>query len=247
MYHGYDCGDNLQGYRHNHNHGGWTCSGINTTCPYIETTMAGMKKFVDKEVPGMKLWMTELCYALEDGDYPSPPKCPTLPRYDFEDAMQWGYMIFGDFGTVGASGWIYWNMILDTNGGPWLTSPEHNDPDPNIQHPVIIVDIEAQKYYLTGLYYMMAHFSHFLEPLVTYRVDLQGQLPSNLKAIAFEHNRRVVVVIMNDSQENRNVSISFGNQFAEVPLTPVSVTTLEFYFEVTNEEISYLTFGNLKK
>ena len=51
-------------------------------------------------------------------------KAMTLPRYDFEDGDFWGNQIFTDLES-GASAWIYWNMILDQNGGPWAVSPSH--------------------------------------------------------------------------------------------------------------------------
>lgn len=221
----YDCGDS---------YGGWTCKGLNTTCPHIAETMAAMKKFVRTYVPHLKLWMTELCYALEFGDYPGPPSCPTLPRYDFQDGMQWGYMLFGDFGEVGASGWIYWNMILDKKGGPWLVSKEHNDPDPNIQQPLIVVDPSTGEYFFTGAYYAMTHFGRYVEP-GAHRIFLEaveGQtIPSNMKAVAFEEGRKVVVVIMNDLQEEREVFLVFNEYLAKVVLTPISFTTLEFHIE----------------
>jgi len=56
------------------------------------------------------MWMTELCYATECGDYPLT--APKLPRYDFEDGHNWGNVIMLDL-EAGANGWIYWNMILN--------------------------------------------------------------------------------------------------------------------------------------
>ncbi len=68
------------------------------------------------------------CWLARGKKKPQDPNtgCAPLPRYDFQDAMQWGAMLYADFLIVQASGWIYWNMILDTTGGPWLISPEHN-------------------------------------------------------------------------------------------------------------------------
>jgi len=226
MYHGYDCGDA---------YGGWVCNGLNTTCPHIEDTMKRMRAFVKTHVPAhMRVWMTELCYADEFGDYPGPPKCPRLPRYDFEDSMQWGYMLFGDFGVVGASGWIYWNMILDTTGGPWLTSPEHNDPNPNIQQPVIVADPKTGKYYKTGVYYALAHFGRYVEP-GSVRIGLDAakgsSIPSNMKVIAFEHETKVTLVLMNDLNEDRDVFLVYKGFGAKISMTPVSFTSLEFKLE----------------
>jgi hypothetical protein len=84
--------------------------------------------------------MTEVCYAYEAGT----PKSMSLPRYDFEDGDFWGTQIFNDL-EAHASAWIYWNMILDEKGGPWSVSYVHGNPDPNIQHPVVIIDREKKK------------------------------------------------------------------------------------------------------
>ena len=87
----------------------------------------------------------------------------SLPRYDFEDGDFWGTQIFNDL-EAHASAWIYWNMILDEKGGPWSVSYVHGNPDPNIQHPVVIIDREKMKVMYTGLYYYLTHFSKFVRP-----------------------------------------------------------------------------------
>jgi O-glycosyl hydrolase len=110
FYHGYDC-----------NYGpaeglGWQCNGLNTTCPYLEESSQMMRQFYEQYGQNRTLWMTELCYASEFGDYQVANGCASLPRLDFQDSMQWGAMIFADFNIIQASGWIYWNLILDTTG-----------------------------------------------------------------------------------------------------------------------------------
>ena len=90
--------------------------------------------------------MTELCHAYEAGT----PKQMKLPRTDFEDGDFWGQQIFSDL-EAGASAWIYWNLILDEHGGPWLVSPIHGNPEDNIQHPVVIIDRPDAPGHLHGL------------------------------------------------------------------------------------------------
>ncbi len=53
-------------------------------------------------------------------------------------------------------GWVDWNMVLDTQGGPnwsknWCVAP-------------VIVDPEKDEIYFTPLYYTMAHFSKYIRP-----------------------------------------------------------------------------------
>ena len=86
---------------------------------------------------------------------------------------------------AGASGWIYWNLALDSNGGPSLISPGHGDPRENKQHPVVIVDDNS--FHFTGLYFFLAHFSKFVRPgAVRVGVDESDALTSSVVAVAFE-------------------------------------------------------------
>jgi hypothetical protein len=93
-----------------------------------------------------------------------PPNGPTkMPVYEFSDGEFWGNMIVNDMKNW-VCAWIYWNMILDENGGPWLISTEHGDPDNNKQHPVVIVNRTTKQVTYTGLYYYLSHFSKFVRP-----------------------------------------------------------------------------------
>jgi hypothetical protein len=103
--------------------------------------------------------MDELCYAYEAGY----SKQKQLPIREFADGDRWGDVIFGDL-EAGASAWLYWNAILDETGGPWAVSPVHGNPDPNIQHPVVIINKTTHEITYTGTYYYLAHFSKFVRP-----------------------------------------------------------------------------------
>ena len=99
--------------------------------------------------PDLPIWMTEVCYVTGTLFPPGGPK--KSPVYEFSDGEFWGNMIMNDMKNW-VSGWIYWNMILDQDGGPWLVSPEHGDPEPNQQHPVVIINRNTKKVTYTGLY-----------------------------------------------------------------------------------------------
>jgi glucosylceramidase len=59
-------------------------------------------------------------------------------------------------------GWVDWNMVLDTQGGPnWKK---------NFVDAPLLVDPVKKEYYRQPSYYAMAHFSKFLPP-GSYRVD----------------------------------------------------------------------------
>lgn len=114
---------------------------------------------LEAKYSNLPFWMDELCYAYEAG-YPKNKK---LPIYDFDDGDFWGNIIFNDL-EAGTSAWLYWNAILDETGGPWAVSPVHGNPDPNIQHPVVIVNKTTHEITYTGVYYYLLHFSKFVRP-----------------------------------------------------------------------------------
>jgi glucosylceramidase len=157
--------------------------------------------------PDLRLWMTEVCDMYEGGK----PHSKALPNYAFEDGSYWGNMIFSDI-EAGASAWIYWNMILDQQGGPWLVSVVHLDPENNAQQPVVIIDRKTKKVSYTGLYYYLAHFSKFVRPGAV-RVVMDGKYPG-LRGVAFlsperEEGWHWVVELLNDRPAATPVQVDF--------------------------------------
>src|SRR5437868_4038315 len=172
-----------------------------------------------RKYPDIPLWMTEVCYAYEAGT----PKSMSLPRYDFEDGDFWGTQIFNDL-EAHASAWIYWNMILDEKGGPWSVSYVHGNPDPNIQHPVVIIDRQTKKVTYTGLYYYLAHFSKFVRPGAV-RVKTSGS-QDGIRAMAFKRpDGGMVLEIMNSRKEDIDVNVSWHGRLVRLKLPAVSITT----------------------
>jgi glucosylceramidase len=169
--------------------------------------------------PDLPLWMTELCHAYEAGT----PKEMKLPRTDFEDGDFWGRQIFGDL-EAGASAWIYWNMILDQDGGPWLVSPIHGNPDPNIQHPVVIVNRNTKQVTYTGCYYYLAHFSKFVRPGAV-RVGVKGSA-QGVRCLGFKApDGGLVAQLINSRQEQKEVGLNFRGEWLSLTLPPLSMTT----------------------
>jgi glucosylceramidase len=173
--------------------------------------------------PDLPLWMTEVCFA---GDA-KIPKTSTLPQYEFADGTFWGSMIFSDI-QAGASAWVYWNMILDQHGGPWMVSPVHLDPNPNVQQPVVIINRESKKVYYTGLYYFLAHFSKFVRPGAV-RAQMDGEYPG-LQAVAFlspepEGGWYWVVQLLNTRPTDAQVRVELGGRSLPLSLPGTSITT----------------------
>ncbi|HYK89489.1 MAG TPA: glycoside hydrolase family 30 beta sandwich domain-containing protein [Acidobacteriota bacterium] len=175
---------------------------------------------VHKKYPQFPMWMTEVCYAYEAG----VPKSMKLPRYDFEDGDFWANMILSDLET-GASAWIYWNMILDEKGGPWAVSEIHGNPDPNIQHPIVIINRENKQVTYTGLYYYLAHFSKFVRP-GDLRIEAKG-VADKVRCMAFKsQNGRIIVQLVNSGNKPVDSRLEWHDKTLPVDLPAVSITTL---------------------
>jgi glucosylceramidase len=182
--------------------------------------------------PDLPLWMTEVCHAYAAGT----PRTMPLPQYDFADGAFWGNMIASDI-QAGASAWVYWNMILDQKGGPWMVSPVHRDPDPNAQQPVVVINRETKKVYYTGLYYYLAHFSKFVRPGAV-RAVMDGDY-RGLQALAFlspetDGGWYWVVQLLNNRSTDTQVRLGSGNRSLSLTLPGISITTCLWKARVGN-------------
>lgn len=175
--------------------------------------------------PDIPIWQTEVCYA-RVGNKPTnePPGGPDhLPFYEFSDGEYWGNMIMNDLKNW-VSVWVYWNMILDQEGGPWLISEEHGDPDDNRQQPVVIINRNTKEVTYTGLYYYLAHFSKFVRP-GAYRIDCTGGSPQLNFAAFLNSDGKVVLNIINNGDDTESKML-WNNEMAILKLKSHSITTL---------------------
>ena len=172
-----------------------------------------------RRYPDLKLWMTEVCHAYETG---LVPRSTVLPRRDYEDGDFWGNQIVNDLES-GASAWIYWNMILDERGGPWLVSEVHHDPDPNEQHPVVIVERNKEVTY-TGLYYYLAHFSKFVRPGAV-RVGARSAA-EGVRCVAFQgKDGGIVAELLNSRKSPAPIELEWHGRLVGVELPALSIST----------------------
>ncbi len=175
---------------------------------------------LEKKYPDLTFWMDELCYAYEAG-YPKNKK---LPIYDFDDGDVWGNIIFSDL-EAGTSAWLYWNAILDETGGPWAVSPVHGNPDPNIQHPVVIINKNTHEITYTGTYYYLAHFSKFVRPGAV-RVQTSG-VAKGMRVMAFQTPEGgFVAQLLNSLQQDSGVNLTSKGRTLHVELPARSISTL---------------------
>ncbi len=169
--------------------------------------------------PDLPIWMTEVCWV-------------KVPIKEFSDGEYWGNMIMNDMKNW-VSGWIYWNMILDNGGGPWLVSVEHGDPDNNRQHPVVIINRDTKEVTYTGLYYYLAHFSKFIRP-GAYHISTTGG-NDQLNFAAFKNpDGSIVLNIINNGDET-SCNIRWKDKSAVQKLKAHSITTFKWTETAQNQ------------
>jgi hypothetical protein len=172
-----------------------------------------------KRYPDLPLWMTEVCFWTQGTPWVKP-----IPRDNYEDSDVWINQITSDL-EAGSSGWTYWNMILDQNGGPWLISPIHHDPDDNVQQPVVIINRDIKKICYSDVYYAIAHFSKFDRP-GSARIGSVGAA-DGIRCVAFiKPDGQCVTELVNSRELNSSVLIEWRGKTLERPLPPISITTL---------------------
>ncbi|MGA8202859.1 MAG: glycoside hydrolase family 30 beta sandwich domain-containing protein [Candidatus Sulfotelmatobacter sp.] len=210
-----------------------------SVAPYHGYDNKDWDKILDlhRKYPDLPLWMTEVCYAYDAGT----PKSMSLPRFDFEDGDYWGNQIFNDL-EVYTSAWIYWNMILDEKGGPWSVSEIHGNPDPNIQHPVVIIDRHSKKVTYTGLYYYLAHFSKFVRPGAI-RIKTIGS-DDGVRVMAFKApDGKIVAELMNSKREDVEVGVTFHDRVLRLKLPAISITTALWNIESVKAQATTMRTG----
>lgn len=173
--------------------------------------------------PGLPIWQTEVCYATKSNVPQNGPA--KVPVYEFSDGEFWGNMIMNDMKNW-CSAWIYWNMILDENGGPWLISDIHGDPDNNFQHPVVVVNRKTGKVSYTGLYYYLAHFSRFIRP-GAFRVESSGGRENINHSAFINQDGSIILVVINKGGETE-CQVKWKDKILNMKMAPHSVTTLKW-------------------
>lgn len=112
-----------------------------------QTSISGIAS-VAQRYPRIALWQTEVMNLY------------TRPIHSYADGEVWGKIIADDL-EAGASAWLFWNMVVDENGGPWNTDP-FNTGYP--QDGVAMINQETGEVVFTAKYYYQSHFSRYVLP-----------------------------------------------------------------------------------
>ncbi len=114
-------------------------------------------------------------------------------------------------------GWIDWNMVLDTKGGPnwfknWCVAP-------------VIVNPETDEVYFTPLYYVMSHFSKFMRPgaiKIGCTIDNKELVATAVK----NPDNSIALVVFNPTDKIQNLEIKLTNQTKHISINAKALQTV---------------------
>lgn len=162
-------------------------------------------QLVHDRFPGKHLLFTEGC---QEGG-------PHLGEWSM--AERYARSIINDLNrwTVG---WIDWNLLLDTTGGPNHVGNYCSAP--------ILADTATGELHYQSSYYAIGHFSRFIQPGA--RRILCATTHDELEAAAFLNpNGQIVVVLLNRSDETGPVALTVNGERALVACHAHSIATFQ--------------------
>lgn len=158
--------------------------------------------------PGYSTWQSEHT----DLDVPDPS--------DYAGDARWARLIV-DAMTHGQSGYLYWNMVLDEDGGPVSDLSDS-------QEPLVVVDSSGSTAVVSYMpkYYHLAHFSKFVRP-GAYRIGATGGATGDqLSYVAFKNpDGTEVLVVVNSASSSRQLTVGEQGQAFTATVAANSTST----------------------
>jgi len=116
-------------------------------------------------------------------------------------------------------GWIDWNMVLDTQGGPnwfknWCIAP-------------VIVDTKKDEVYFTPLYYIMSHFSKYIRP-GSYIIEHTCSNKDIMVVAAENPDGSIVVIAFNPTKSEHSFQVSVNSTNVYVNISKQALQTILF-------------------
>ena len=171
---------------------------------------------VDAEVP---VWKDDKWYWKKEAtdwgyDWREEEKKYLHPKY--APANRYARDIIGCLNNW-VDGWVDWNMVLDTKGGPnwannWCIAP-------------VIVDPEKDEVYYTPLYYIMAHFSKFIRPEAKV-IDAKKSDEELMVAAAKNPDGSIAVVVFNEGTTQKNFKLIHDDLTKNISISPQAIQTI---------------------
>lgn len=171
---------------------------------------------VDAEIPH---WQDDAWYWRKEAtdwgwDWTSEKEKPLHPKY--VPVYRYANDIIGCLNNW-VNGWIDWNMVLDTQGGPnwfknWCVAP-------------VIVNPKTDEVYFTPLYYTMAHFSKYIRPdaqiIKTENTDKSLQVTA-----ARNPDKSIAVVVLNQEETPKHFTLTLGKKSVKIAISGKALQTI---------------------
>ncbi|WP_373943462.1 glycoside hydrolase family 30 beta sandwich domain-containing protein [Polaribacter sejongensis] len=157
---------------------------------------------IDSEIPA---WQDDAWYWKKEAtdwgyDWREPENKYLHPKY--APVNRYARDIIGCLNNW-VDGWVDWNMVLDTKGGPnwfenWCVAP-------------VIVDPEKDEVYFTPLYYTMAHFSKYIRPEAKV-IGLENSDKELQVTAAQNPDGSIAVVVFNEGKTKKSFKVLLGEK-----------------------------------
>ncbi|MGI9428236.1 MAG: glycoside hydrolase family 30 protein [Bythopirellula sp.] len=135
---------------------------------------------------------------------------------DWSGGERYARSIINDLNN-GAAGWIDWNILLNTDGGPNHVGNYCSAP--------IIADVSEDQLLYNSSYYYLGHFARFIRPGAQ-RI-LCANTGTELLTTAFlNEDGRIAVVLFNEQDYPIRYALSMGSLQSEAICPENSITTL---------------------
>ena len=114
-------------------------------------------------------------------------------------------------------GWVDWNMVLDTKGGPnwfknWCVAP-------------VIVDPDKDEIYFTPIYYTLTHFSKFIRPKAKI-IEVKSAETSLMIAAAKNPDNSIAVILLNQDKTPKNLNLQLDGKSTEISIDAQAIQTI---------------------
>jgi glucosylceramidase len=182
---------------------------------YDNQSLFSAVQSVYNSYPGKNILATEQCITGFDPSNASSYSWTNTAEKSATD-------IIGDV-TSGSTGWVDWNMILSSTGGPNLSS--------NWCYAGVLINTSAKTYQLTSLYYYMTQFSKYVKTGAV-RIGCTATGSSVPTVMAFKNpDSSIVAIVHNGANSSYTGRVVFGTNQVEFSTTPYSVE--DFYWAPT--------------
>ncbi|UQZ34536.1 glucosylceramidase [Paenibacillus sp. PK3_47] len=128
---------------------------------------------------------------------------------------RYGRNMIGDL-NAWTEGYLDWNLVLDETGGPNHVG--------NLCDAPVIADTVTDEIHFNSSYYYIGHFSKFIAPGAV-RIGLESAAEDVLSTAFRNPDGSIAVVLMNEGEVDRTVTLGLGEMLAECRLPAHSITT----------------------